>query len=284
VIYLAGILTIGGAAQRLAISRLGGLVAAAAFFFVPYCFTGEWDVLSGYSDFPLGVFYLAAASRLPGLFRTPTGADLRLFATLAGLICWVKQEGLFLWVILLGIAGLMLLRQGRWKAAVGVAIPGVVIGGGFKVFLKVIGAPSDPFYHPPTMENLRAFADRILPVIQAMVAEFYHFEFWSFLWIGAFFAILIMLARRQWSHAFTMGLAIATPLFFFIWPFVLSALDSYTGHMEVALPRLLLQIAPTAMLAIALAAPRQLMRDRDHCQPRAGGNLRSAAAPAEPHQ
>jgi hypothetical protein len=69
VIYLAAILLMAGAAQRLGVSRLAGLLAAVAFFFVPYCFTGRWNVLSGYADFPLGVFYLAAASRLPGLFR-----------------------------------------------------------------------------------------------------------------------------------------------------------------------------------------------------------------------
>jgi hypothetical protein len=54
-------------------------------------------------------------------------------------------------------------------------------------------------------------------------------------------------------------LAIALPLFFFVWPFVLSGVENVAIHMELALPRLLLQIAPTAMLAIALAPPRRLL-------------------------
>jgi hypothetical protein len=133
--------------------------------------------------------------------------------------------------------------MGAGKAAFGVALPGVVIGGGFKLFLKTIGAPPDPFYHPPTLENLRAYSGRILPVSQVILAEFVNMELWSLLWIGALLALFVMLVRRQASQAFTLGLAIALPLFFFIWPFVLSGVESFTIHMELALPRLLLQIA-----------------------------------------
>jgi hypothetical protein len=262
--YFAGILIIAGSAQRLGVSRLAGLAAAAAFFFVPYCFTGQWNVLSGYADFPLGVFYLAAASRLPSLVRNPSRADLKIFAVCSGLVCWVKQEGVYLWLILLGIAGLILLRQMRWKAALALAIPGLLIGGGFKLFLKMIGAPSDPYYHKPSLENLRLFSGRIIPVLRSILSELFNLESWGLLWVGAFLALAIMLLRRNWSRAFPLGLAIILPLIFFIWPFVFSALESYTLHMEHARARLVLQVAPTAMLAIALSPPRSLFRSPRH--------------------
>ncbi len=257
--YLAAIFIIAGSSERLGVSRLAGLATAAAFFFVPYCFTGQWNVLSGYADFPLGVFYLAAASWLPSLVRSPSRASLNLFAVCSGLVCWVKQEGFYLWLILLGIAGLILLRQLRWKAVFALALPGLIIGGGFKLFLKIIGAPSDPFYHQPSLENLRAFSGRIFPVVRSILSELMNVESWGLLWIGASLAILIMFLRRNWSHALPLGLAIALPLFFFVWPFVLSALESYALHMEHARARLLLQVAPTAMLAIALSPPRRLL-------------------------
>jgi hypothetical protein len=262
--YLAGTCILAGAAQRLGASRTISLATAVAFFFVPYFFTGQWNVLSGYADFPLGVIFLAAASRLPCLAAPGSNAELRLFAVLAGLATWVKQEGVYLWLILIGIASLILLPRRGWKAALAVAVPGIVIAGGYSIFLRVAETPADPFYHPPTPANLLAFAHRIGPVFHQLGRELMHFEFWSFLWIGALFALLSLAAQREWMIAVPLSLAISLPLLFYVWPFILSALDSYQNHMEHAFPRLMLQIAPTAMLAIGLAAPRDSHQAREN--------------------
>jgi hypothetical protein len=246
---------IAGAAQRLGNTRTIGLVAGAAFFFVPYLWSGNWNVLSGYADFPLGVLYLAAVSRLSSLTPSASLREFVLFGVLAGFVPWGKHEGFYLWLVLMAIA-VNCLGAKHWRRAVIVAAPGLVISIAFLFYLKLMGAPDDPFYQSPSPANLLAHADRIRPMFIRLGNELINFESWTFLWIGAALAIIALICRGRLSLALRFSGAIGLPLFMFVWPFVLSALDDYLQHAYHALPRLLLQIAPTAMLAIIVAVPR----------------------------
>jgi hypothetical protein len=235
------------------------------FFFIPHCFTSRWNVLEGYADFPLGVFLLAAVSRLPSLARSPLSlADARLFAVLSAMVVWVKQEGQYLWLIVAGLAALQLVLLGRSKVALRIVIPGAVVGIGFMIFLKLLSAPADPYYHLPTFRNLVRFSDRILPVLEYMGRELVNSDNWSLLWVGAFIGTCLLLARPRARRAgILIGTVLLSSLFLFVWPFVFSNLDSYRNHLDQALSRLMLQLAPTAMLVIALALPQMPVEKKE---------------------
>ncbi len=257
--YAAAALIIVGATERLRGARTAGLAVAVAMFFVPYFFTGTWHVLAGYADFPLGVLYLAAVSRLPGITREPTAAECRLFAALSALVVWGKQEGFYLWLVLIAFATLALARAGRWRWAIWSAAPAALLTAAFALYLKFVRSLPDPFYQAPTPANIAAHLDRFGPVLARLFTEISDLESWSLLWPGAALAVIALAMRRAWSPAFAFAWALALPLGLYVMPFVLSALDDYLIHAEHAQPRLLLQLAPTALLAIALAIPRLLV-------------------------
>lgn len=254
--YAAVVFVLMGACLRLGLQRQWAMVVSAAYIFVPYCLAGRWNGLVGYADFPLGAFYLAAVSRLPGINGRPS-KNLWMFAVLAGLATWVKQEGFYLWLILMVAAVPQLILARQWRAALIVALPGALIGFGYKAFLAAVHAQPDPFYHGLTVENLVRFSDRIWPVFSSLCRELVNLENWSLLWVGALGALILHLTRNgERIRASLWGVVVIGPLLMYVWPFVLSALPSYLTHVEHAMPRLMFQVAPAAMLLIASAIPR----------------------------
>lgn len=253
--YAAAVLIIAGATERLGSPRKIGLISAAIFFLTPYLWKGNWNALTGYADFPLGVLYLAAASRVTCLGIPASKRELVFFGVLAGLTVWVKQEGFYLWLVLMAIAALFLRTPAKWREALLVAAPGILIATTFHIYLSFAGAPKDPFYQSPTPSNILANADRIAPVIGRIFGELVNFNSWLYLWIGAAGAIVSLAFWRRLTLAFGFGMAIGLPLVLFIWPFVLSNFTNFLLHCDHALSRLMFQIAPTAMLAIAIATP-----------------------------
>jgi hypothetical protein len=259
--YAAGTCVFAGAAQRLGLTRTAVFAAAVAFFFLPFHFAGLWNVLTGYADFPLGIVYLAAASRLPSLAGRIGSRDPWIIAVLAGLAAWVKQEGVYLWLILTFVATVILLQNKHWKRALLVPLPGILLVGVYSIYLGAMGASADPYYYAPNLENLAKYSDRIPTVLWHFWHDLNNYQSWSFLWIGALIGVLTLAARRKWIHVTAFGLTLSIPIFLYLWPFVLSAMPDFENHIRVALPRLLLQIAPTAMLAMVLTAPLREEKD-----------------------
>ena len=258
--YAAAVFIIAGATERLGASRKAGLVSAAIFFLIPYLWVGNWNALTGYADFPLGVLYMAAVSRLTSVSGSASTRELAFFGILAGLTVWVKHEGLYLWLVLMIISAVFLRSPRSWRKAILVASPGVFIAASFYAYLTFAGAPKDPFYLAPTPANFLANAYRIGPVFGRLWSELTNFNSWLYLWIGAAVAIVALGMWRRIALAFGFGVAIGLPMFIFVWPFVLSSFSSYLNHCDHALSRLMFQLAPTAMLAVAIANPEMVKR------------------------
>lgn len=252
--YFAGAALVATGTRRLGGSRRVGLAAAAALFFVPYLFGGLWGVLSGYADFPLGVVFLGALLHLPGLRESKAGDD-RLFAVLAALLVWGKREGRFLWLALILLAAVALLPRRRWRTLLMIAAPGAVLLVGFEAFLAAMHTVKDPTYLPVTLGNLQANADRLGTIVERIGAELIKLESWGLLWIGFAFALVALTVRGRRALAARFACALLLPLAAYALPFMLTTWGDFRVHMALALPRLLLHLAPAAMLAIALAWP-----------------------------
>lgn len=252
--YFAAAALLATGTVRLGGSRRTGLAAAAALFFVPYLFGGLWGVLAGYADFPLGVVFLAALIHLPGLRDTKPG-DERLFAVLAALLVWGKREGRFLWVTLIVLAALTLLPRGRWRALLLVAAPGALLLAGFDLFLAVMHTVRETTYLPATWANLHANGGRLIPIAQRFARELLDLENWSLLWPGVALALGALVLRGQPARAARLASALLLPMAAYALAFVLTTWSDFGWHIDLALPRLLLHLAPAAVLIIALAVP-----------------------------
>jgi len=251
--YLAAMGVLVGAACRLDGSRTAGLALASAMFFVPCLFVGTQGLLAGSADFPLGVLWLATVS---WIFALPDGPHAeRLIAVLGALLLWMKRDGLFPWLALLLITFVWLWRAKRLRRWTLIAAPGIVLGVGFTIFLAVAKAPGDPNSLAPTPDNLIAQSDRIIPVTAAIADEMGNFGSWSLLWPGTLLALGVIMLRER-SRGVILATALLIPLAGFALAFVLSQWKDLSGHLDVALPRLLLQLVPTALLIVALAIPR----------------------------
>src|SRR5438067_4251185 len=97
--YLAGTFLLAAFAVRLSRRIWLGLLMAALLFFVPQITVDVGCASAGYADFPLSVFYLAAAGCLFCASEPGNDAFFRLYAACLALLPWVKRDGLILWIV-----------------------------------------------------------------------------------------------------------------------------------------------------------------------------------------
>ena len=261
VAYGAAVALLAGGLRRLGSSSRVGLAAAASLFFVPYCFGGAWGVLAGYADFPLAVIFLAAVIHWP-ILREVSAGEARLFGVAAGLLVWGKSEGMFLWLILAAPAGLLLLWRKRWGASLSAILPGAMLLCGLRAFLGVMKAAPELNYAPVTWSVLQTNAERAGPIVQRFAQELVDLEKWSLLWPGVAAAILALALRAKGRFAMALGAAVILPMCAYGCAYLLSTWSDFELHMELSLSRLLLQLAPVALLTIALAVPAQAAASR----------------------
>jgi hypothetical protein len=252
--YFAGAALVVAGTQRLGGTRRTGLAAAVAFFFVPYFFAGTWGVLSGYADFPLGVLFLAALIYLPR--QSSSSSDAALCGTLAALLIWQKSEGRVLWLTIGVLAGGTMLVRKEWRGWLAVALPGAALAAGFALFLASRHTIPEADFPATTFAAVLAHADRIGPILSRLASELGSLENWGLLWAGTGFALAALGVRRELRRAAEFTAALLFPLAAYVLAFVLSGWTDFRLHMDLALPRLLLQLAPTSVLIIAVAVPR----------------------------
>ncbi len=257
IFYVAALGLIAGAVTRLGGTRLAGLIAASLLFFLPILTAMPAGVFSGYADFPLAVLYLAAVCRLPfwdSPFRTTND---RLLAVLAMLVVWTKTEGKILFgALLLSAAFVVTVRGRQWRRLIVIATPAILLLIVHAAFLRHVGALQDKNYASPTPQNLIAHVDRAAPVAKAIGTQFLNLKNWSLLWPGALLALVTLASCGKPRTALQLTAVLALPLPAYGLAYLLSTWPDYERHIHTSLSRLLLGLAPVALLAIGLAIPR----------------------------
>ncbi|MFN8473305.1 MAG: hypothetical protein U0822_14040 [Anaerolineae bacterium] len=255
-IAAVGLLYSGGV--RLAGSRLTGLLAAVLLFCIPLVLLGEGSATSGYADFPVGVAYLGACVYLLSYFRSRQMGILGLVGAISVLLVWAKAEGAILLACLGMVLALCLLRdksadQRTWLTAGTLALlPGVTVYAAWAVFLKVNQTPPPTEFLPMTLSTLISNISRLGAVAaywRTMVTDWPTWgAFWPFL-LGA--CVIVVLTAPRLPR-FILAL-LALPLATYSGIFIFSAWSNPTDHINSALGRLVLQVAPLGALTIALA-------------------------------
>jgi hypothetical protein len=259
--YAAAVGLFSGAIPRLGGTRLAGLIAAACLFFVPMLTAMPFGVFSGYADFPLGVIYLAAVCRLPFWRPESSRIDDRMLAVLAMIVVWTKTEGKVLLAALLLSAGVAVFQRRAWRRLVLIAAPAVILLLVHSAYLRHVQALPDRNYFPPTPEHVFGHLNRVGTILRAIGGQFMNFKTWSLLWPGALLAVATLALCRKRSVALQVAAVLALPLPGYSLAYLLSTWADYEQHIHTSLSRLLLGLAPVALLAIGLAIPRFTRRE-----------------------
>jgi hypothetical protein len=106
-----------------------------------------------------------------------------------------------------------------------------------------------------TSTNLGKNLPRLIDIGLRMRNELIDWNAWGFLWPAFILALVLPGSGRFGRHRLALAGSVIIPNLFYMCVFVFSAWQSFLGHVDVSLPRLMMQTSFTAVLAIALAVP-----------------------------
>ncbi len=248
---VAGLPLIYAATARLTGQRLFGVAAVALVLSTPQLLLQEGGALSGYIDFPLAIVYCAAAVALLAYTTTGEWQAALLMSLLLCSAAGLKNEGTLLAVLLGGLSFVAIVRRRHLGAAVAVAVPLAITLVSWRVFLmwqqSLMG---QDFVRRSIPELLRRRDWWVIG--RELVKEVASPGHWGLLWpvvVSGFLVGLLRPVTRQRSAMLVM--ATAGPLVLILTTYLFSTWGNLAVHIESSLPRLLLQVAPLAIVGAA---------------------------------
>lgn len=260
-----GVLWVG--ARLLGPSRnLAPALAVIALATVPFVSFGEGSASSGYADFPLATFFLTAV--VFGLHHVRTGSaqSLRFAVAAAAVLPWVKKEGAVLFGCFAVVLCAALIAQRAtdtsrwsvtWRTIAKVAGPGFAVFLMWKAYLRHVDVAPYEEYLPVTFDRLRDNFDRTSVIASSLWAETTRWQQWSLLWPLAVVALVVWAVRHRGIERVLLPALVLAPIAVSCTVYYFSGWNPVVRHIEASLPRLLLQVAPVAVLSLALAVPRR---------------------------
>lgn len=209
---------------------------------------------SGYADVPLAAATAGAVSFTWLALRT--GArDAALLAGMMGAIAaWTKSEGM----VLAGTIGLLALAvryalADRSSSNLSIAassapivVPAVLLAP-WLILQYLYGIPAADFL-PLTMANAIENLHRVPIVLELVVRELVRPGHWGVLWPAWCVAVLLAITNRdRIAPDLFLISAVAIPLVLYMVPFVFSSWPDVDQHVRLALPRMLVPLAPMAL-------------------------------------
>src|SRR5437667_1894205 len=140
IFYVIGTFLLVGLGRRFTGKTWIGLLMAAFLFFVPQITVEVGSAIAGYADFPLGIFYLAAAGCLFCASEPGNDAFFRLYAACLALLPWVKRDGLILWIVAAACGVFVILRARKSPLSFLAFLPGIVILCAWRLYLNATHA------------------------------------------------------------------------------------------------------------------------------------------------
>ena len=215
---------------------------------------GEGAVASGYADFPMAVFYLAAVALLLEFFEDNDVSATRLFGLLAGLLCWVKSEGAILWACLVAIALIKFIQRREWRGVIAAVLPGLVLLIGWRVFLLLAKPSTGREFLPVTPSTLWDNLWRAPQIALAVLQELLRWRRWGILWIAAAAVTAFLILNRQRKHLLILPATLILPILLYASVYIFTTWN-FLVHMDNSFPRLLTHVSLAAVLMVAVATP-----------------------------
>jgi hypothetical protein len=232
-------------------SRMGLVFALAvviAFVTTPYA--GLLASL-GYADAALGAYALAAALAMKKWIENPD-TSVAVAASLVGILPWVKAEGFILGAALLIGACVSLRISAPRRRFIGfAAIVALVCAGPWYLLVATSDISVRVFSRYPHLTAGRAREIAVGFASRAIAIE------WHFLWLVAAAAMAIILAKRRWRALLPVAITVYVAALAFA--FLFSLYEPLDQHVLSSADRLLLHVAPLALVMIAdvMGSPRR---------------------------
>ena len=234
---------VGAGADRRAACAVVVLASA------PRVLVGEGGLTSGYADGPVAALLAATVWTA---WRANWGGDgrfLPLLGTLAAALAWTKQEG----AVAVAIVAVACMWRHRRLRTGSFALPAAALVATWQVWTIWQGAPTGMAYAWPGM---REAAARLGPIARAYLTEVPDVRTWGLLWVGLGAAMAV-----TWTRAHRIPLAILAGIVLAgAGAFTLSDWPDLEAHLEVTVPRQLMQIV--ALATILAFCEGETTRDR----------------------
>lgn len=253
--YAAGAVLLCLLGARVSGHRWSGLAVAAILLFVPFLTSAPGGVIVGYADFPLSVVYLAALGYLLLFSANGDSRTLIIYGFCLALLPWIKREGLILWSVL---AFLGFIVSGRRKklARFGISLlPGLLLIVGWRAYLSFIHCVPSSEFSLSVSGRLTELAARIGPIARLLLVEVSNQTDWSIFWLAGALAVIYLAVRFQALRSWILIGAVIAPIVLYCATYLFTTWSNYSAHVTSSLPRLLLQIVPASLLAIATMLP-----------------------------
>ncbi len=242
--YVALICVVGGAVRRLADTGTALLAVAALGTLPPL--TVIPGAISGYAEVPLASAIAAATACAVAAVHDRRDSGFWLAGALAAVGAWTKVEGA---ILALCLGAVVTIVAGR-RAAPLVLLPLAVIVP-WTIFQQLWGIPEKDF---PTLSPLIALANlERVPVIARVTArELITPGHWGLLWPSfAVIAAMAMMQRRLRDVHVVMIVVVMVPVCIYAASYLLSSWTDVEGHITTSFVRLLVPLAPVAMMFAA---------------------------------
>lgn len=254
--FVAAVLFVRWAGERLSGRAAVGFASAALFVFVPGFVTsvGSLGFSLGYADFLLGLLYGAALVVLILAAESDDPFLLRLGGFLTALLPLVKREGGLLALSTLLLAGAALLARGRLRRSGWIALPALSTALAWQLLLVVARTPPDDAFLPVTVANLDAGLPRLAELRPLLLAELLDSRHWSVLYPAALGVALLgaVLDPKRRLRRFVLVGGAFLPLLGVSAAYLLSRWP-VADHAAASLPRVALHLAFPAFLVLVSA-------------------------------
>jgi hypothetical protein len=249
--YVALACVLGGAVRRLTNTGTALLAVAALGSLPPLTLIP--GAISGYAEVPLASAIVAAtACALAGLSHQSRRA-FWLAGALAAVAAWTKVEGA---VLALCLGAAVIAVAGR--SAVPLVLLPLAVLVPWSIFQQVWGIPERDF---PSLSPLVALAnvERLPVIVRAAARELMTPGYWGLLWPTAAVILAIGMASRNLHgvHA-VLASVVILPLCIYTASYLLSSWSDIEDHVRTSFVRLLVPMAPLAIMFVAaqLSRPR----------------------------
>jgi hypothetical protein len=250
--FAAGLILLTRATSKLCGKRWLGLLLTLIFALLPFLRSRLGGVVVGYADVPLSILYAAAVYYLLVFIEANSAAALKLFVTLVSLLPWLKREGAVLWLVAGCCGAIVIGRRKRLPTALLALLPGLAVILSWKIFLSCMQAPPPRDFAPISIAVIISNVHRVAPILESLAVELLRVDRWSVFWCAAAIALINLIARYRDEGARLLLIFVIAPVGLYCGTYLFSAWEEYRLHIVTSLPRLLLHVAPVALLSIAL--------------------------------
>jgi hypothetical protein len=255
VFYAAGAILLVAIGTQLTGRNSPGLISAVLLFFVPQMSIEGGSALVGYVDFPLSVFYLGAIGSLLVAWRNDERGWFGIYAACLALLPWIKREGVVLWLVAAVCGAFVILHKRKSYSHFLALLPGLLVMAGWRFYLSRMHAASSPDFFPINFATFGANIHRAGPIASRFFAEITNTQIWSLFWFLTAIASIFFVRRYRDARVVVIFAAIVAPIVIYAFGYIFSAWPDYLAHIGLSISRLLMHVAPLALLIIAAALP-----------------------------